>query len=216
MTANPMNDISLDQTDEATIETATEILRRRIEQIERSRNEQPERLARARQQAVEARGWAVIEEPWENDIAALPTCNSEGERTGDSLTLPNITAKETYGARLAFDMLDCGDDYDRIEEVQSRYFRMVGCDPGCMFLLAMSALSTISTAVVPQMLDEIETQASNYETRVMLAEARHKAWNARIADLRGPHDDAAAAGVRPVDGYDIASSAFDSDQPDQP
>jgi patatin-like phospholipase/acyl hydrolase len=111
MSTHPIDDMSLDQLDTAT-QAAKDILRRRIAQIELSRDEQPERLARARQQADEARGWALIEEPWEYNVAALPTRNSEGERTGDSLTLPNITAKETYGARLAFDMLDCGDGYD--------------------------------------------------------------------------------------------------------
>ena len=50
-------------TDEHVLESATDILRRRIDEMERSRDEQPARLAKARSDAEEARGWALIEEP---------------------------------------------------------------------------------------------------------------------------------------------------------
>ncbi|MDX6307027.1 MAG: hypothetical protein QOI06_73 [Nocardioidaceae bacterium] len=188
--------------------------REQIKLIEEAKASQPQRLAKARDEAEQARDWAMLEEPWDEQWTAIPGYNEHGDVTA-MLALPNITAKETFSARLTFDMLDSGDDFDKIEDVQSKYFTVVGGDPAHMSLIAMSALSTITTLVVPQMVDELETRASNYDVRVMLAEARHKAWNARVAELRGAQDNAADYGVNPIDGYDIAANAFDPDEPDR-
>jgi hypothetical protein len=173
------------QMDEA-VDTARDILRRRVDELEQARAIQPERLAQARSDADEARGWSLIEEPWESQITAIPTYNSDGERTTDALTIPNITAKELWGTRLCFDMLDCGDDQDQIDEVLNRYFSALRGDTGTLFLIFTSALTTVASLVVPQLLDEIEQQGSNFDARVMLAEARAKAWNGRVAELRVP------------------------------
>lgn len=162
---------------------------RLLDHIQKSRDEQPDRLAKAREEADEARGWALIEEPWESQITALPAHNADGKRTGNALTVPNIVAKELFASRLAFDMLDAGDDYDRLEEVKTRYFTMLGGDTGSLFLLFAAALDTVASLVVPQMIDELETRASNYDVRVMIAEARAKAWAGRVSELRGPLDD---------------------------
>jgi hypothetical protein len=186
-------------------------LEAQIAAMKRARENQPERLAQARSDADEARGWSLIEESWESQITAVPAYNSDGERTGDALTIPNLTAKELWGTRLCFDAIDCGDDDDQIDEVFHRYFAMVNGDTGLAFLLFSSALRTVATLVVPQLLDVIENQASDYDMRVMLAGARVKAWNGRVDDLRGAQDDAADCGVRPVDGYDIGANALDPD-----
>jgi hypothetical protein len=183
-------------------------LEEKIRRIQESRADQPERLAKARVDADEARGWSLIEEPWEGQCEEIASLN-----TDSWMTLPNILAKELWGARLCFDILDCGDDFDRIDEVQARYFSTVGGDPGQMMLLAMSALSTIASLVVPQMVDEIEQRASNYDTRVMLAEARAKAWRGRVSEVRGAQDDAADCAVKPIDGYDIGANALDPEEP---
>jgi hypothetical protein len=187
MTTNE-TDLTPEQMDEA-LETARDILRRRADELEQAKAIQPERLAQARDAADEARGWSLLEEPWESQITAVPTYNSDGERTGDALTIPNITAKELFGSRLCFDALDCGDDDDQIDEVFSRYFAMVNGDTGLAFLLFSSALRTIANLVVPQLLDEIEQQGSNYDARVMLAEALAKAWNGRVEEIRGNNHD---------------------------
>ncbi|MDO0977179.1 hypothetical protein [Mycolicibacterium frederiksbergense] len=182
--------------------------------IEHAREEQPARLAAARSAADEARGWSLIEEPWHTLITALPTYSSGGERTGDSLSLPSITAKELFGARLAFDMLDAGlddeDDPDRVDNVKTRYFTELQGDTGLLFLVTMAALDTIATLIVPQMVDELETRASNYDIRVMLAEARTKSWNGRVSEIRKLNDESVGE-VKPVDGYDIAANAINSD-----
>jgi hypothetical protein len=63
---------------------------------------------------------------------------------------------------------------------------------------------------VPQLLDEIETRASNYNERVRLCEARAKAWNGRVAELREAQGDAPASQwVKPIDGFDIGAQALD-------
>lgn len=153
--------------------------RAQIDRIEKSRDEQPARLAKARSDADEARGWALIEDPFENHVTSIASV--DGSTT---LTLPSITAKELWGARLCFDLLDCGDDFDQIDTVMSRLFSTVNGDTGMAFVVATSALSTIAGLVVPQLLDEIEHGASNYEERVRLAEARAKAWHGRVDEIR--------------------------------
>lgn len=166
---------------------AVQEARERIKQIDQARNNQPALLAKARSEADEARGWSLIEEPWASLITALPAYNSAGERTGNSLVLPSIIAKELFGARLAFDMLDAGldsEDPDRIEAVKNRYFTELQGDSGLLFLVCMAALDTIASLIVPQMVDELETRASNYDVRVMLAEARTKSWNGRVSEIR--------------------------------
>lgn len=167
---------------------AVQEARERIKQIDQARNDQPALLAKARSEADEARGWSLIEEPWASLITALPAYNSAGERTGNSLVLPSIIAKELFGARLAFDMLDAGldaeENLDRIDEVKNRYFAELQGDSGLLFLVCMAALDTIASLIVPQMVDELETHASNYDVRVMLAEARTKSWNGRVSEIR--------------------------------
>jgi hypothetical protein len=180
----PEENMSDDDMDRA-VETATAILRRRIDELDSAKASQPERLAQARGAADEARGWALIEEPWESQITAIPAHNSAGERIGKALTIPNITAKELFGSRLCFDMLDCGDDDDRLDEVLSRYFSALKGDTGTLFLIFASALKTAASLVVPQLLSVIEEQANDYDTRVMLADARRKAWEGRVSEIKG-------------------------------
>jgi hypothetical protein len=194
------------------ISSAADEARALLDHIRKSRDEQPARLATARSEADEARGWSILEEPWETMISAVPTYNAAGERTGDALVLPSITAKELFGARLAFDMLDAGldteNDPERIETVKNRYFAELKGEPGLLFLVCMAALDTIASLVVPQMVDELETRASNYDVRVMLAEARAKAWRGRVSEINKV--DAESDGqIKPIDGFDIASNAMD-------
>ena len=182
MTSNSTAGMTDDQIVEAGLAAANR-LRDQIARIKRARDAQPDSLAKARSDADEARGWAVIEDPWDELVSALPMADVDGRRTGDAIALPSLTAKELMGARLAFDLLDCGEDLDQIEEVQTRYFHELHGDTGVLFLVAFAALSTIASVVVPQMLNEIETQASNYDARVMLAEARAKAWRGRVKEF---------------------------------
>ena len=215
--------MTTNHTDDELVADALDILDRRVseaaddarallEHIEKSRADQPERLAKARADADEARGWALIEEPFDGQVTTIAGHNEYGgERS--LLSLPNMTAKELFGTRLCFDMIDCGDDWDRVDTVLNRYFSMANGDTGILFLLLASALSTVATLIVPQMLEEIEQQASNYDVRVMLAEARAKAWHGRVSELREAQDDAADCGVKPVDGYDIGANALDLEEP---
>lgn len=163
-----------------------------VASIDRARHEQPLRLAAARKEADEARSRAEIEEPWHHEVSALRAYTRGGKPTGNALPIPNLIAKELFGARLAFDMLDAGSDPDRLDEVKNRYFSMVGGEPGQAFLLFAAALETVAGIVVPMFLDEVEQQGANWEARVLLAEARVKTWSDRVGNHRVPTDETGA------------------------
>jgi hypothetical protein len=169
-------------TDTTDLESTVAAAHALIDRIEKSRDEQPARLAKARSDAEEARGWALIEEPFADQVTSITSVDGTA-----TLTIPNIVAKELWGVRLCFDLLDCGEDFDQIDAVMSRLFATVNGDPGTAFLIATSAMSTIAGLVVPELLREIERSGSNYDERVKLAEARAKAWHGRVSELRGPH-----------------------------
>lgn len=183
--------------------SAADRIREQIDAMERAKASQPERLAKARSDAEEARGWALIEEPFEGQIKTMSS--TDGAAT---LALPNITARELWGARLAFDLLDCGDDFDQIDAVISRLFSAANGDTGITMVIMSAALSTIASLVVPQLLEEIELGASNYEERVRLAEARAKAWNGRVSEIRELNKGLDEMGVKPIDGFDIGVTAL--------
>lgn len=193
MTSEMVNEMTPDEVISAGLSVAQQ-MRARIDEMERDRDEQPARLAKAREDAEQARTWSQIEEPWHEQVTALRAHTGDGALTAEILALPNITAKELYGSRLAFDMLDAGEDAHRLEEVKTQFFTMVGGDPAVAFLLFASAMDIVASLVVPQLVEEIETRASNYQTRVMLAEARTKSWTARVAEIR-----AGSLGVVPPD-----------------
>lgn len=180
-------------------------MRARVAAIEKAREEQPGRLAKARADAEVARDWAQIQEPFKDQVQSLTSIDGTA-----TLALPNITARELWGARMCFDLLDCGDDYEKIDAVISELFTTCNGDPGITMTVMSAALSTIAGLVVPQLLEEIEHSGSNWDERVRLCEARAKAWNGRADELRQIND-AAADAVKPVDGYDIASNALDGD-----
>jgi hypothetical protein len=166
--------------------TASAILRRRVEDLEQARDEQPSRLAEARARADQARTDALTAEPWDDFWTAVPTVGN-GELIG-MFGVPSILAKEMFGTRLAFEALDAGDDEDKLDDILGRFFTMVHGDPGQAFLIFSAALRILVTLVVPQLLEEIEHRASNYDARVMLAEAVWKAWEGRVNDLLGQDD----------------------------
>lgn len=186
--------------------SAAEQIRAQIAAIEKQRGEQPARLAKARKEADEARGWSLLEEPFDSQVRTIASIDGTA-----SLSLPSIAARELWGARLCFDLLDCGDDYDQIDEVIGRMFTTVGGDTGIAMVVMSAALSTIASLVVPQLLDEIEQRGSNWDERVRLCEARAKAWNGRAEKLNGLQDQATDSGVKPVDAFDIAATALDDD-----
>jgi hypothetical protein len=192
--------------------SAVDQWREHVKAMEEAKATQPERLAKARSDAEEARGWALIEEPFADQVTTISGHSEYGDERS-SLSVPNMVAKELWGARLCFDLLDCGDDFDRIDEVISRLFSTAGGDTGLAMLIMSAALSTIASLVVPQLLNEIEHGGSNFDERVRLAEARAKAWNGRAAELREAQDDATDCGVKPVDGYDIGAGALDPEDP---
>lgn len=201
-THQALEDVSNMTLDE--ISSVADQARELLNHMRKSRDEQPSKLAAARAAADEARGWSLIEEPFDSRVTTVESVNGTA-----SLSLPSITARELWGARLCFDLLDCGDDYDQIDEVISRLFSTVGGDPGVAMVIMSAALSTIAGLVVPQLLEEIEHSGSNWDERVRLCEARAKAWNGRAEHLNGLQAQAAETGIKPVDGFDIGAAALD-------
>jgi hypothetical protein len=185
--------------------SAVDQWREHAKAMEEAKASQPERLVKARSE--EARGWALLEETLDGQVKSLTSVDGAA-----SLALPNMHARELWGARLAFDLLDCGDDFDEIDAVIGRLFTAAGGDPGVTMVIMSAALSTTAALIVPQLLDEIEHRGSNWDERVRLCEARAKAWNGRVSELRDLQDDAAECGVKPVDGYDIAATALDPEE----
>lgn len=158
---------------------ATDILRRRIEELDRARGHQPELLAMARADIDTAREAALTDEPWADCWKAVPMTDAEtGEMTG-MMSIPTIDGKELWGARAAFDFLDAGTDRDRIEDTLSRYFSALDGNIEHLFFVFSAALCTVAEHVVPAMLHKLENQASDWTSRVMLAEAAANAWRTR-------------------------------------
>jgi len=162
--------------------SAADRLREQIKAIEHARDTQSERLAMARADAETARDWSQIEEPFSQYVTALRAHTRDGDPTSTTIALPSMQAKCMYGVRLAFDALDAGEDPNRLDEVKSDVFTMVGGDTGLALLIFAEALETIASLVVPQLLDDIERYGNNYDARVMLAEARAAAWGDRVGN----------------------------------
>jgi hypothetical protein len=170
------------------IASAAEQTREWLQHGQQSRDEQPTRLAQARTQAETERKGALAAEPWDELLSAVPTYGPDGELTG-MLALPSIDGKELFGTRLAFDLLGCCDDEDQVADTVDGYFSMVK-EPDHLFLVAFAALKVIANHVMPQMLEVIEDQASNWDVRVTLADAARNAWAGRVNDIRAYVNDA--------------------------
>jgi hypothetical protein len=67
----------------------------------------------------------MLIEPWNEELSALRAHIRDGSPTVSVLILPNIIAKEFFGARLAFDAADDATG-ERMNEVISRLFGMLG------------------------------------------------------------------------------------------
>lgn len=184
---------------------AIEEMRAHIAAMEKARDEQPARLAKARSDADVARGWSLIEEPFDSHVKSIASIDGVA-----TMPLPTIAAKELWGARLCFDILDCGDDFDQIDTVISRLFSTTGGDTGITMTIMAAALSTIAGLVVPQLLEEIEHSGSNWDERVRLCEARAKAWSGRVSEIQKINDESDSQ-VKDLDAFDIASNVMDGE-----
>ncbi|WP_199253859.1 hypothetical protein [Mycolicibacterium mengxianglii] len=176
-------DMSLEEIEEAS-RAARDILRRRIDEMEQAKETQPARLAEVRKQAERARTLCLSDEneTWDAMWTAVPTVGLDGEMNG-MFAMPSIDGKELWGARLAFDLLGCCADDDDVDNMMSEYFSQVR-EPEHMFLICAAALTTIASHVAPMLLEVIEKQARDYDTRVRLADAARNAWATRINEAR--------------------------------
>jgi hypothetical protein len=172
------------QADADQAETFRPEAERFLADLQQAQAEQPARLAAARQHTQEARTKALAEgESWADQLRAFPTYDApSGELTG-MISMPSIYLKEAYGARLAFEILDVGDDEGRVDDVLNRFFTMLDGNAEHLLLVFSAALITISTQIVPSLLETVEQRASDYGTRVAIAEAAAGLWGKRTDDL---------------------------------
>ena len=158
-------------------------LRRFVADSRRAQQSQPERLAEARARAEAEKRKALAAEPWSEVMTGVPTVDTGGELTG-MLSMPTIEGKELFGTRLAFELLGCCADEERVVKTLGECFKMTR-DPRHAMFVAFAALETIATEVFPAVLDILEQETGDYEARVRLADAARSAWAARVGDLKG-------------------------------
>ncbi|MAU83882.1 MAG: hypothetical protein CME34_18830 [Gordonia sp.] len=159
------------------IERGAAEARNLIAHIEKTRDEQPARLADMRNQAAIERDRCLVEEPWLDHVGAIPSYTKDGELSG-MLALPTVDAKEIWGSRLAFDAVSSDKP---AADVVVNYFRDIK-DPEHMMLILTAAVDTLADYIVAPLLDEIEQRGGDYEARVRLADAARNAWAARISE----------------------------------
>lgn len=158
-----------------------EQLRSVIKHIEESRASQPERIFDLRTKIIIARDEALQAEPWSSFVTDIPAFTRDGEPAG-SMGFPTITAKEMFGTRLALEIAaEAGDD-DDIQDTLNEYFSMIR-EPDQMMLVAMAALSTMGTMVLPALFEVAEEKASNWDIRVNFADTARHTWTKRIRDF---------------------------------
>lgn len=151
--------------------------------IEEERRAQAEGLARARERVEDERIKAFAEEPWVDVVTGIPTVDITTGECNGMFSVPTIEGNELFGTRLAFDLLGCCGDEEQVAEKLWEFHTMIR-DPAHLVVVLTSALDTIASYVVPDLLDSYERTASDYQVRVGLAEAARRAWVARSADLR--------------------------------
>lgn len=152
--------------------------------IERSRDAQPERLAEMRARADAERTMARVIEPWMDTVSALPTTDSAGQFNG-MLGLPSLDAKALWGTRLAFDLVSRDTP---AKEILSELFSDI-TDIDHLMLVLAEACEVFAESIVTPLLDVIERQGADYDTRVNLADAARNAWAARASNLAEHLDD---------------------------
>ncbi|UGQ52928.1 hypothetical protein LRL17_04115 [Rhodococcus qingshengii] len=158
-----------------------EQLRSVIQRIEESRASQPERIFDLRTKIIIARDEALQAEPWSSFVTDIPAFTRDGEPAG-SMGVPTITAKEMFGTRLALEIAAEAGNEDDVQDTLSEYFSMIR-EPDQMMLVAMAALSTMGTMVLPALFEVAEEKASNWDIRVNFADTARHTWAKRIRDF---------------------------------
>lgn len=156
-------------------------LRAVIQRIEESRASQPERIFDLRTKIIIARDEALQAEPWSSFVTDIPAFTRNGEPAG-SMGVPTITAKEMFGTRLALEIAAEAGNEDDVQDTLSEYFSMIR-EPDQMMLVAMAALSTMGTMVLPALFEVAEEKASNWDIRVNFADTARHTWTKRIRDF---------------------------------
>lgn len=153
------------------------------EAVEKSRDDQTERLFEARTKLIVARDESLQQEPWSMFCKEIQGYTADGA-PASTLSIPSITAKETFGLRLALELASEAGDESDVQDTVNEYFSMIR-EPDQMMLVAMSALTNLATFVMPQMYKAIEGKIGDYDMRVAFADTALMTWEKRLADFGG-------------------------------
>lgn len=181
-----MNDKALENMTVDELRDLIDHLDAQRKQVESDRDTQPQQfhdmmlIARAAQQK------AFDEEPWNDLWTALPGYTADGE-IGGMLALPNLTARDLFGLRLAFEIV-CASDEEDVLDILNEFFTHVHSTDH-MFLIATAALKSIALYILPTMFEQIEQRASNWNLRVNLADALRNSWEQRVRNFDDPEED---------------------------
>ncbi|WP_338855438.1 hypothetical protein WDY80_14730 [Gordonia hongkongensis] len=163
------------------IESGAAAARQLLADLERHRDEQPDKLADMRAQADTERDWARINEPWSATLGAIPSYRTDGETAElhGVLSMPSIAAKEIWACRLAFDVASS----DRpANDIVMEYFTDIR-DTDHLMLVFAAAIDTLADHVIKPMLQVVEERGGDYEMRTRLADAARNAWATRIGTV---------------------------------
>ncbi|UKO91055.1 hypothetical protein IHQ52_18935 [Gordonia amicalis] len=163
------------------IESGAAAARQLLADLERHRDEQPDKLAEMRSQADTERDWTRIHEPWSSTLGAIPSYRTDGETAElhGILSMPSIAAKEIWGCRLAFDVASS----DRpANDIVQDYFGDIR-DTDHLMLVFAAAIDTLADHVIKPMLQVVEERGGDYEMRTRLADAARNAWATRIGKV---------------------------------
>lgn len=138
-----------------------------------------QQLTKMRQAIEKARQEALAAEPWTDFVKAIPAYDRDGAVAG-MMSSPTIDAKELYGSRLAFDLVNCDGDVDRILETLSRNFVMVGGNTSHAFVVLSAALVTFAETIVELLVALLEEVPPTSGIRIKLAEFALHAWTTRL------------------------------------
>jgi hypothetical protein len=152
-----------------------------VGRAKRAKELQLARLAEVRAQVAAGREKALAGEPWSDMVTGIPIVNGDGKLTG-MLPMATTDGVGLFGLRLAFELAGCCDDEAQVHDKINEYLSLVE-DFDQFLLVAFAALVTLANYVVPGLLGAVETQASNYDLGVALAEFACYAWATRVGDL---------------------------------
>ncbi|MGV0734340.1 hypothetical protein [Mycolicibacter sinensis] len=151
----------------------------RIDWIDEDQAAQYGRLDEVRAATDKERTRALAAESWDDLCSTIKLFDVEHKYVGPD-SLPGSDVEHVFGYRLAYDLIRC-EYYTDVLDTLAAYSNLIK-KPDHLVRIALVALAIIANDVVPQLLVCLEEGAGDYYSRVRLAEAALKAWEAQVGD----------------------------------